>query len=702
MKPRTLAAVLGLLSAWTLAIGCDGGTEPVNACKATADCALPASPCLVVSCDTGACALTFAAPRTACDLDAGALCDGAGECRGCLDDGDCTAAICDKNGSCVASCDDLSRDGVETDVDCGGAVCSQCVNGKGCAAASDCESGFCDDGGGAPAAICAACLGDEDCGGVPGSYCEGGACRAKKGAGETCRGVNECASGFCPSGDGVCCDAACDGACSACLTDKTGTSDGTCAPVAATTDPDGECAVEDPASCGNSGAGCNGDAATPGCTQHGVAVECLAASCKDGVAATVVLCDGAGSCPASTSTPCAPFVCDAAATACIAACSKDGDCVTGFFCDANGSCKPEGNTGTTCSGNNQCSSKQCADGVCCNKACDGACDACSVAKGGAMDGVCTVLGLGTLGTPACAPYVCNGAGAVCPLACTTDAQCVSSHYCDGTACVVKKAKGTGCTTQSQCATAFCNDGVCCDTACGGSCNACSVALGATMNGTCAVVADGGAGQPSCTPYLCDGNAAICPLACGADGDCTTGNYCGATKCLAKKVNGISCGMAKECQSANCVDGRCCGATCGGACEACNLIGKEGLCSLVGNGADLANECVGHCDGAGSCAGPTYTFDTQPIFKKYCNPCHSGMGGSGGLKISDVYADAFLIANTCPGKTKGACTIVRIKSGSMAPGAGCTGNPALDSANPKCLIAAEQATLEAWIADGMPQ
>jgi hypothetical protein len=50
-------------------------------------------------------------------------------------------------------------------------------------------------------------------------------------------------------------------------------------------------------------------------------------------------------------------------------------------------------------------------------------------------------------------------------------------------------------------------------------------------------------------------------------------------------------------------------------------------------------------------------------------------------------------------TIGAATLVRIRSGSMPRNRGCTGNPAMDAANPRCLTEAEHRVLEAWIAGG---
>ena len=103
-----------------------------------------------------------------------------------------------------------------------------------------------------------------------------------------------------------------------------------------------------------------------------------------------------------------------------------------------------------------------------------------------------------------------------------------------------------------------------------------------------------------------------------------------------------------------------------------------------------------------CAAPvTYTNDVKPILLQHCSPCHS-TGGSGGANLATSYASTQLASYACAGKTKGECALVRAQNGSMPPGAGCTGDPTKDAGNPKCLTAAEQQTLQAWIAAGQPQ
>lgn len=81
-----------------------------------------------------------------------------------------------------------------------------------------------------------------------------------------------------------------------------------------------------------------------------------------------------------------------------------------------------------------------------------------------------------------------------------------------------------------------------------------------------------------------------------------------------KGQGAACNDSSECGTAGgCVDGRCCDTTCTSGCMACNLSGKEGVCSPVAAGSaptaghtdcgpDAQSTCKrdGKCDGAGAC------------------------------------------------------------------------------------------------------
>jgi len=85
--------------------------------------------------------------------DAGTDCGGrtgnpCGDGAPCTAGTDCQSGFC-TGGVCVApppTCTDGTKDGQETDVDCGGAVCAPCAPGKACLAAVDCTSDVCTGG----------------------------------------------------------------------------------------------------------------------------------------------------------------------------------------------------------------------------------------------------------------------------------------------------------------------------------------------------------------------------------------------------------------------------------------------------------------------------------------------------------------------------------------------------------------------------
>lgn len=110
-------------------------------------------------------------------------------------------------------------------------------------------------------------------------------------------------------------------------------------------------------------------------------------------------------------------------------CVNDLDCAPGY-CLA-GACLPPKNPGEACGVDKQCASKHCVDGVCCDTACDGACESCN---GGAAPGTCSPDPLGSPGTPACAPFQCNGASGVCPTTCASNDDCGSGLACVNGAC----------------------------------------------------------------------------------------------------------------------------------------------------------------------------------------------------------------------------------------------------------------------------
>ncbi len=341
-------------------------------------------------------------------------------------------------------------------------------------------------------------------------------------------------------------------------------------------------------------------------------------------------------------------------------CKVDGDCVgaqcSGAVCvpncadgvtnnaesdvDCGGSCVAC-TPGQTCGTGADCDTTFCADGVCCDAACSGECQACTATiKGSGVDGACGPIEVGTdpdnecdpqaastcgntdgfcsgvLGcnkvpagelcgdSPSCAAGVqtnqdtCSGigsctdngttpcglyacGGAVCNATCSSDVDCSGAAYCLSGVCVPKLPVGAACALASQCAGGNCADGVCCNVACGGACQACNLAGSV---GTCSFLASGA-----------DPGDAECPgasLVCDGAGACKT-------------VQGGACANAMGCLSGNCVDGVCCNTACGGLCQACSAAktgGANGTCATVTANTDPDSECSGatNCSAAGFC------------------------------------------------------------------------------------------------------
>jgi hypothetical protein len=129
-----------------------------------------------VACMDGSCAggfpgLLASAVGTACGASgATTRCDGAGACVECLSGADCTSGVCSLGACQAPSCGDHLKNGLETDVDCGGG-CVPCAKGQACAVAADCQTGLCSR------AVCEPCGAPTDCPGVD-TECRARSCDA--------------------------------------------------------------------------------------------------------------------------------------------------------------------------------------------------------------------------------------------------------------------------------------------------------------------------------------------------------------------------------------------------------------------------------------------------------------------------------------------------------------------------------------------
>src|SRR5262249_39805866 len=117
-------------------IDCGGGT--CFACAAGKSCSL-GSDCQSGICAGGVCqangCLDGIKDGTETDVDCGGgICTTCPNGKACQGNSDCTSSACNTiTLTCVASqCADAHKDGLETDVDCGGGICSACATGKAC------------------------------------------------------------------------------------------------------------------------------------------------------------------------------------------------------------------------------------------------------------------------------------------------------------------------------------------------------------------------------------------------------------------------------------------------------------------------------------------------------------------------------------------------------------------------------------------
>jgi len=153
------------------------------------------------------------------------------------------------------------------------------------------------------------------------------------------------------------------------------------------------------------------------------ASACASGNCVDGVCCESKSCTG----------PCKSCSVSGHEGSCVlaqAGTEVPGSCSSGQACDGSGNCKAS--NGQTCSSGAACASGFCADGVCCNNACDGKCVSCNQAG---LAGKCSPFAAGTdpqqeCGsiTGSCRP-ACDGVGACAyPPYGTTCGNCL---VCDG-------------------------------------------------------------------------------------------------------------------------------------------------------------------------------------------------------------------------------------------------------------------------------
>jgi hypothetical protein len=191
-----------------------------------------------------------------------------------------------------------------------------------------------------------------------------------KAKGEACSCNAECGTGgHCV--DGVCCDTACNEGCKTCAAPGML---GTCVNRTVGSNPRdaATCKMSAVSTCGLDGK-CDG---LGGCSKYPVNTVCRAGTCDGDAVIGANVCDGLGQCKPGATRLCVPFSCNASTGACNTTCTSNSQCVSGIQCVV-GSCGPRPK-GAACQNGSDCASAFCADGVCCNVACSGACISCNL------------------------------------------------------------------------------------------------------------------------------------------------------------------------------------------------------------------------------------------------------------------------------------------------------------------------------------
>jgi len=263
-------------------------------------------------------------------------------------------------------------------------------------------------------------------------------------------------------------------------------------------------------------------------------------SCASGFIADGVCCDTAceGSCrwcndptapgtcklvngPAPNQNGCGDSHLQCTAGACALHCAGNNSCEVGYFCGSDANCHELKPIGKECSAKSECANgAPCVDGVCCESACSGSCEACNQPD---RPGLCRPLAKGDMpqdGHPSCA-----SAG---------DDECAAS--CDGRTrdrCVFPAA-GSSCGDSATCTA----DGFQPPQECDG-------------HGTCKAT------LVSCSPYVCGQKSGQigCLNSCIGDSQCAEAEgyhcnngactHCDVAECRAQ---GYTCSDAGECRN----------------------------------------------------------------------------------------------------------------------------------------------------------
>ena len=390
--------------------------------------------------------------------------------------------------------------------------------------------------------------------------------------GSSCSAAGDCIHGNCT--EGICCATACEGTCVSCLAARktSGTSDGTCGPVVAGSDPRNSCAEQTKDSCGLTGL-CDGSGS---CSKYAAGTVCADASCSTPTTTQSSVCDGSGACNTSPDKDCGSYRCRAGQ--CLTTCTADSDCEPKSFCSAAHSCEltqplhcnPNdtavvGTDGVTLT---SCGDYKCVDGACLTS-CETK-DNCS-------------SGLNCTAEKTCAPK------------CETAATCTSKQACDP----VDHVCTTVCSSAKDCSSG---------SNCGPVSHQCTAKVDCEVNGDCA---SGNGCDPTtklcaktcATAVACaDAKAAcdpinhICTLTCSKAIDCKDGLNCGPTHLC---TTDTACAQTSDCTGALLCDPV--GHTCTESCATPNDCAGGLACDPINNVCTTVCSAAADCNGGLNCS-----------------------------------------------------------------------------------------------------
>jgi len=322
-------------------------------------------------------------------------------------------------------------------------------------------------------------------------------------------------------------------------------------------------------------------------------------------------------------------------------CSVGRGCPSGYTCGSDDICRrqigdsggrvagPAGSKkqGEACAGADECETKSCADGVCCDSPCTDACHTCNNPDN---RGACVAVARGE------APAH-DGCGK------QPAASCGMNGLCDGAG---------GCQLYDDTT-------VCGEASCDKASNTLSPEARCDGHGTCAAAGGG----ISCAPFACNGDGKRCADKCKGNGDCVGANACVDGSC-GLIGNGLACHDAGQCQSGFCVDGVCCNAPCTEQCMACDTSAALGTCSPVvaGDPHGARGPCAGGGTSCGGqCTAASATSCTYPAAEIVCRSASCANGASNAMQTAAATCDGH---GSCGAAVTSGCGIYLCGSGGV--------------------------------------